>query len=307
MDAPALSAVCLLGSRRERLPKLTAALAAQTAAGELELVLVGGEGDEGIALPPGIRRKQVTWPPNLSFGDARALGAREATGEIVAFLLDHCYPEPGWAEALIDAYRTRPWAAVGYSFRNANPETYGSRAVFIANFGPWQGAGSGEASLLPGNDVSYRRDQLLALGSELGELLEIDATIHRRFLEEGLSLAVESRAVVREECLESVTEACRANACYARVLAVRRASAEGWSAGRRLLSAVVAPLLATAVRLRRIWSGSTGRRDVLACTPPLLAICLGWGLGESAGYLLGDGGAARRLVHWELEANRADR
>src|SRR5262249_46298479 len=173
MSGATLSVVCMLGSHRERLPRLSAALAAQTAVDEMELVLVGGDGT-----PPfgdGMPWKQVPWPPGGSYGEARAEAARQAEREIVACLLDHFYPDPGWADALIRTYRERPWAAVGYGFRNANPTTYSSRATFLAHFGPWASAGSEESAVLPGNDISYRRRELLTLGSDLGALLDIDA------------------------------------------------------------------------------------------------------------------------------------
>jgi hypothetical protein len=304
MSSPVLSAVCLLGARRERLPRLRAAIAAQTAADQLELVLVGG--DRGtLPAAGGIRCRGVRWPPSLSLGEARAAGAREAGGEIVAFLLDHCYPEPRWAEALIAAYRGRPWAAVGYGFRNANPGSYGSRATFLANFGAWLGADPGEFSTLPGLDLSYRRRDLLALGSDLGELLEIDSSAHRHLRCAGMSLALEPRAVVAEESFESWLDTCRANATYARMQAARRAQSEHWSRARRLINALVAPPIATAVKLARIWRGSKDRRgEFIRCLPPIAVFSLAWALGESAGYLFGEGRAAGRLVHWELDASR---
>ena len=308
MSEPALSAVCLLGSRRERLPRLSAAIAAQTAAAELEVVFVGGGEDGPGHLPEQVRSRRVPWPPGLSFGEARAEGVRRASGEIVAFLLDHCYPEPGWAEALIDAYSGRSWAAVGYGYRNANPERYASRAVFFAHYGQWGMAPAGEAAILPGINVSYRRRHLVALGSELGELLDIDASVHRRFLDSGLSMALEPRAVVAGECYESVLDASRANEVYGRLQAVRRARMERWPLGRRALNAVAAPLVATVVRIARIWRGSKDRRgELLRCLPAITTICIGWALGESRGYLLGEGRAAGRLVYWELEAVRAHR
>lgn len=308
MNEPALSAVCLLGSRRERLPRLIRSMADQTSTGELEVVLVDG-GPPGrrpqVPEPPGW--KLVPWPRGGSFGEARAAGAREATGEVVAYLLDHAYPEPGWAEALIAAYRDRAWAAVGYAFRNANPGRYASRATFLAHFGPWESTESQATSLLPGNLVSYRRHELLALGPELDDLLDVDASVHRRLLGSGLGLAVEPGAVTAVECYRSVLDACRANAIYGRMLAARRARSEGWSAGRRLLNALPAPLVATAIRMARIWRGAQGRRrgEMLACLPAVMAICLSWALGESSGYLLGEGGAPERLAYWELEAVRA--
>jgi hypothetical protein len=299
-----LSIVCVVGCRAERLERLNAAIAAQSARDELELVLVGGDGE--TPAPAGIRCRRVAWPPAGSYGEARAAGASEAGGEIVAFLLDHGYPEPGWAEALIAAYRGRPWAAVGYRFRDANPATYASRATYLAHFGPWESAAPGKVDLLPGNMVSYRRSQLSALGDELGELLEIDSTLHRRLAGAGLRLAIEPQAVVRAECFESVFDTCRGNAVYARMLAALRAHSEGWPVGRRLISALLAPALASALRLVRIWRGSSPPRTRLVrYLPALAAICVGWGLGVAGGYLLGAGDAPRRLVHWELDAIRA--
>lgn len=305
MSETAISAVCLLGSRSERLPRMLSAIASQTAGAELEVVFVGG-GDGLREVPGDLRSRQVPWPPGVSFGEARAEGARQASGEIVAFLLDHCYPEPDWAEALVSAYRGGPWAAVGYGFRNANPKSHASRAAFLANFGPWETAPPGEVAVLPGNNISYRRRDLVALGSELGELLDVDASVHRRFHDAGLRMAIEPRAVVVAESFESVSDACRSNQVYGQVFAVRRAGTERWRFGRRVLYALVTPLVATAVRIARTWRGSPDRRrELLRCLPALATICVGWALGESRGYLLGEGRAAGRLVHWELEAIRA--
>jgi len=104
--------------------------------------------------------------------EARAAGVHAARGEFVAFVADHVYPDPGWAEAVIAAYDEGPWAGVGYSFRNANPDTYASRAAMLADFGPWLApTRSGETDHLPTNDVSYRRSLLAGFGDELAELL----------------------------------------------------------------------------------------------------------------------------------------
>jgi hypothetical protein len=296
----------MLGSRRERIPRLAAAMRAQTAADRLEILLMDA-GGTGLDPPlDGIRWRRVGWSPELSFGEARATGVHEAKGEIVAFLLDHCYPDPSWAEALIAAFRERSWAAVGYGIRNANPGRYGSDATFLAHYGPWESARRGEVRLLPGWQVSYRRSELLGMGADLGELLEIDATLHRRIRSSGQILAVEPEARAAEECFESVGQAFRANQAYGRLLAVRRAAAENLSLMRRLLRGIAAPLVATSIRLVRVWRGSVqGPRELLRCMPGILAICVGWALGEVRGYLLGEGEAGRQVFYWELEATRA--
>src|SRR5262245_33240381 len=155
------------GSRPERLRRLGSALAAQTAAEQLEVILVGRR--ENGALPSGLRWRRIAWPAGLSFGEARAAGVREAGGEVVAFLLDHTYPRPEWAEALIGAYAAG-WAAVGYGYRNANPGSPASDATYLAHYGPWLSVAPGAVPMLPGNILSYRRRALLELGPELGEL-----------------------------------------------------------------------------------------------------------------------------------------
>jgi hypothetical protein len=121
----------------------------------------------------------------------------------------------------------------------------------------------------------------------------------------GMSLALEPRAVVAEECFESWLDTCRANATYARMQAARRARSERWSRERRLINALVAPVVATAVKLARIWRGSKERRgEFIGCLPLVAVFSLAWALGESGGYLFGEGRAAGRFVHWELDASR---
>ncbi len=71
-----------------------------------------------------------------STGAARAAGIHQASAPVVAFAEDHSYPDPGWADALIEAHR-QPWAAVGPAMANANPATLISWANLFLNFGPW--------------------------------------------------------------------------------------------------------------------------------------------------------------------------
>ena len=60
----------------------------------------------------------------------------DAHAPIVALAEDHCFPEPGWADALIRAHQG-PWAVVGPVVRNANPATIVSWCDFVIGYGPW--------------------------------------------------------------------------------------------------------------------------------------------------------------------------
>jgi glycosyltransferase involved in cell wall biosynthesis len=308
---PELSVVCVAGRQRHRLLRALEALAAQTIAERIELVLVDLGPPESRPEPPDTfaATTSIELPPDSGLGIARAAGARAARAEAVAFLVDHGYPEPGWAEALVGAYRDR-WAAVGYAFKAANPEARAARAAMVAQFLPWLWpARGGETTSLPGNMVSYRSRVLRSLDDDLDALLDIDFVLHQRIQELGLAMAVEPGAVVREECYESLAETARANHVYSELLAVQRVRAGDWSRLRRLGYGLVSPVVVTVLRLTHaVGAASRGRRvgALLAALPAVIAVATVAALGESRGYLLGARGTTRaRFLEWELNAPRA--
>lgn len=54
---------------------------------------------------------------------------------LVTLLENHCYAEPEWAEALIEAI-SNSWAAVGPVVANANPQTINSNVKAISEWPP---------------------------------------------------------------------------------------------------------------------------------------------------------------------------
>jgi hypothetical protein len=91
---------------------------------------------------------------------------------VVACCEDHAFPDPGWAQALIQAHR-QPWAVVGPAMRNGNPETTVSWASFFMSFGPWAApTTSTTVTHLSWNNNSYKRDVMLAYGSKLEAMLD---------------------------------------------------------------------------------------------------------------------------------------
>ena len=97
------------------------ALAAQTVPDRLEVVIVdiAGNTPERLAVAPSLRHTYAVRPDINRWGRARAEGVRLATGPVVGFIEDHCFPRPDWAEILLEAYR-EPWDVVGYAFTNAS-------------------------------------------------------------------------------------------------------------------------------------------------------------------------------------------
>ena len=311
MPLPELSVVCVAGKQRLRVHRCLDALAAQTAADRIEVVVVDVAADAGpIALPPELGASTVIrGEAGISLGRARALGVRAASGGAVAFLVDHGYPEPRWAEAVVNAY-AGPWAAVGYAFAPANPETQAVRATMLAQFLPWLSpARPGTVRSLPGNMVSYRSSLLRSCEGGLDGMLEVDHVLHERIRRGGGEMTVAPDAVVRDECFESLADVALANHVYSEMLAVQRARANSWSLPRRIVYALGSPVGVFAMRSAQTFAAArrTGRLRALARTlPGVLAILAMAALGEARGYLFETRTLGDRFLWRELNAPRAN-
>jgi hypothetical protein len=148
-------------------------LQAQTVKDRLEVVIVAPLADkldlDASELQGFLQCRVVEVGEMGSTAKAMAAGVRQASALIVAFLEDHSYPDPGWAEALIRAHR-QPWAAVGPEIRNANPESLISRADLFLNSSRWmEPAEAGVVGDLQGRNAAYKRALLLEYGAELRE------------------------------------------------------------------------------------------------------------------------------------------
>ncbi|HYN09038.1 MAG TPA: glycosyltransferase [Vicinamibacterales bacterium] len=309
MSTPELSVVLVAGSQRTRAQRVLDALAAQTVAAGIEVVVVDVSRP---SLPPldtsRLRTTYVRRPDIDRWAAARVEGVRAASAATVAFIEDHCFPARTWAEILIETHRD-PWVAVGYAFTNANPQTYVSRSSMLARYGgfahPCHG---GPSRFLSGNNVSYKRQVLLDFGAALEGLLAIDFNLQELLGQRGVAMFVESRALAAHQNFTSVIKEGRAGHAYCRLLAARRAESQSWGAARRVVYGLAAPVGAPIIRVARLLSGLPGRRPlwwtVAAGLPVIVIEYLFDASGESLGYLFGVGNAERETMRWELETDR---
>lgn len=308
-NPPSLSAIVVVGSRRERSQRVLNALGAQTIAASLEIIVVDLAADAPqLKTPPGVRTVYLSRPKTEPWARLRAEGLQCANAKVVAFIEDHCFPAPNWAEVLVEAHKG-PWAAVGYSFTNANPKTYISRAGMIADYGLWaHPARHGPTSLLPGNNVSYKRDLLLSFGDQITIVLSPDFNIHETFIKRGLAMFVESRALAAHQNFSFLSDLLRANHAYCRLLAASRVQAQSWGELRRIAYGFGVPLGAPVMKFIRLMRSLRGRHTLwrpLVTALPVIALTYFWSaVGESLGYLLGIGDAEQETNRWELEAER---
>ena len=288
---------------------LADALLVQTAADRLEIVVVApqDELEQTVALftAGGFAavRAVACDVPRDGLAAARCAGIRAAQAPVVVFTETHCFPEPGWARALIAAHAAGP-AAVGPVFRNGNPATRSSTSGFLAHYGTFATPPPPPPYAdLPGHYSSYARDLLLGFGDELTELLKLEYVLHARLRAAGHELLLAPDAVCDHFNVSRRRAGLREGYLSGRLFAPARAS--GWSLPRRLGYALAWPLI-TALRVRR--HAADARRIGLRLTPGLALVLVlrlaVTSVGEAVGYLAGPGGAQAPLLEMELRRDR---
>jgi hypothetical protein len=308
---PELSVVLVAGARRERAQRVIDALAVQTAVLDIELVLVdlGAARATPLEIPQRLAHTRLNRPDIDRWGVARAEGARAASGKSVAFIEDHCFPEPEWAEILVEAHRS-PWGGVGYAFTSANPESFVSRVSLLGRYGAFvHPARRGRAPIISGNNVSYKRDLLLGFGDKLEDVLTIDFNLQEILTKRGVPMFVESKALAAHEQFTTVRREGITGHHYCRLLAAKRVETQEWSIGRKLLHGIGAPLGSPAIRLWRLLKGLRGRGELWSTAilglPVIIVEYFFDAMGESLGYLAGAGNSEAHALRWELDAERA--
>jgi Glycosyl transferase family 2 len=304
-DLPSISVVLPTTSDFASIATTVRHLRRQTIADRLELVVVAMArpdflSDESACR--GLWGVQVVHTDRQSHGQACAAGVLAARAAVVAFAEDHCFPEPGWAKALLAGYTSQEVVAVGPIFRNANPSTLVSWCDFVIGYGPWiDPRTAGDQPFLAGHNSSYRRDVLLGLGSRMADGLESETVLHMELRTQGRRLVVEPGARAAHTNFGRFDVWLPVQYHCGRVFAAQRA--DRWGLPRRAFYAVASPLIPCLrfVRAMRQLSGSTASRPSLLRLAPLLALGLAAdGLGQLVGYAAGSGGSPRHLTDFEF-------
>ena len=241
--------------------------------------------------------------PIRSMSEARTTALRHATAPVVAYGEDHCYPDPDWAECLIDAH-AQAYAAVGPTVRNANPRSLTSWVTYLMSYARWaEPVATGPTDGLPWHNTSYKRDLLLAYGADLPPLLCVEGLLQRDLVQRGHRLYLDPKAKVSHVNISLVSRALGHAYLGGRLFGALRARHEKWSPFRRLLYIGAAPLIPI-VRLRRTYHeihriGEQHR--LLPRALPALYVALSFhALGEAVGYAFGAGNDEQRYSVIEL-------
>lgn len=304
--SPVLSAILPAPGRLALVERVVQVLGQQALAGQMELVVVAEHPEP--ELPPALTApfgwvRVVPRPEWTTMTDARVAGIRHASAPIVAICEDHCFPVPGWAEALVGAHQG-PWAAVGPAILNANPATRVSWANLGIEYGPWlHPVTAGACGHVPGHNSSYKRAVLLEYGDQLATLFEAESVLHWDLQRRGQSVAMEPAARTRHENFSRFRPSILLRFCSGRIFAANRA--HRWPWWRRVFysaGSVGLPVVRTWRTLRHLRRvrDSRPRRGLSLVIFALLCVDAA---GECVCYVLGQGRQSEHLS--AIEHDRA--
>lgn len=236
-----------------------------------------------------------------SIAHAYAAGIRQANAPIVAFTEDHSFPDPDWAEVLIEAHR-KSWAAVGPLVRNGNPNSLVSWADFFIAYGRWSDASvAGIIDHLPGHNSSYKRDLLLTYGPELETMLEAESVLHWDLIAKGHQLYLEPAAKTSHLNFALLSSWVPVQFYAGRQFAAMRAYR--WSLLRRFIftgGALLIPLVRFWRIQKDIRRPGHPRRLLYRVLPVLILGLAIDGFGQMIGYGLGAGDTMEKVAKYEF-------
>ena len=224
---------------------------------------------------------------------ARAEGIRRARSPLVAHAEDHCFPEPAWAEAFIEAFRPLEGlpapAVVGPLMKNANPITLWSWAAFTLHFANSAFARTrGQSQYVATHNSCFRKDALMALGPALDSGIEMELLLQDRLRREGKTIWHETKAITWHVNVSKPEPLLRASFYGGWLFSTVRMREEGWNTGRKLFQLAVSPLVPF-LQLKRRWKAlgeiAEGRRLLPWIALPVLCITGLHTVGEMVGIV----------------------
>ena len=297
--APTLSVVIAAVNELELLRNCLHALLAQPRSSEMQIIVV-----DRLAEPGGREALASEFPDvvvvpggGLTIPQMRAKGFREARAPIIGVLEDHTDVAPTWMEAMLRGHETGA-AVVGGSVTNGCFSAVDWAAFFTEYNEHMTPMPAGTVPSLPGNNSSYKRSAVEALGDLFYRGLW-ETFLHAALAEKGFEFRCERGAEVIHAKPFSFAHFTHQRWHLARSYAGMRV--RGLPLGRRLVyiggSPLLLPLLTLRV-VRRIAArpGHGYARGLARCFPLLLFFLTVWTAAEFVGYWLGEGDSTLKIV-----------
>jgi len=298
-DTPTLSVVIASVNGYGYISQCLLSLGKQYPKEHAEVVVLEASGDDTA------RRisKEYSWamviPSSVtdSIPRLRSIGIRKAKADIVVTTEDHCTFGEDWYERILQAHRTYPDAAIGGAVENRSCERLVDWAAYICEYGKFMlPFPAGAATDLPGPNVSYKRDVLEKVCSDLLDQGVWENILLERLLSSGKRLRMDPSIVVFHTKIFSFWEFLTQRYHFGRSFAADRGARS--SLPTRMFFVVFSPFLSPLFLLRyaKYFLGKRRFIKEFITTLPLQAIfAIAWSMGEFFGYAFGDGGSSQRV------------
>lgn len=306
---PKVSIVLIVANRRGRSAMALKSALAQDGLENAEILLIdSGVGDDHLPGADDPRVRSLKPAQGASFGEMKALGLREARGEIVAYMEDHVELRPGWLQGILGAM-DEPWTGLGAEVHNANPGVGLSDALALINYGLWAPPlKRGRSEMLPGNNTVYRRAALLEYDQQLDDLLLSDTVLQFQLLRDGRELWLEPEVSILHRNPTTLKTGAQAEFHYHWCFGAVRAKVFHWSRFKKaryiLLSPAIPWLRSWRLRKLALKDGAETARLFNRQLLAILIIMHAAVIGQSLGILFGLGDAGNRFTEFELNSPR---
>lgn len=293
---PELSVVIPFANQPSNLAGCLAALDRARAGSRVEALVVDRVGTALLA-----QEAHSSWvevlpvPPETTIPEMRHLAFRQARGPVVAVVEDHVEVPPDWVAVLRREFQAGAEVVAG-GVENLATTSLVDWAAFLCEYAPLlPPIDPGPPSMIPGNNVAYRRSLLQRYSAVLAEGRWEDR-LHEALRRDG----------VRMTLLPEVTAGHRMHYDIRNYTSQRYLFSRSW-AGLRLRGASLAhrfgagmarlalpPLLFGRVT-STVWRKRRHRRELLRSLPLLAWFTLVWAVGEAVGCWAGPGTATARV------------
>jgi hypothetical protein len=236
--------------------------------------------------------------------DSWVRAVNRASAPVVVLGENHAFPEPEWAEALIEAHKG-PWAAVGCVIKNVNPDSVNSWAQLYMTYGRYtEPVESGEINDLPGHNTSYKRSILLDYGDELRNMLIRTNIMHMDLRARGYRLYMENKAGTNHVNVSRTSSILLDLFYNGQLYTAALVQYKRWSISERILHSLLEPLIILkhfqgtlhAIRRAGQWN-----KLMPAALPIIVTGLSAHFLGKLCGYASGFGNTQEKINSFEFD------
>lgn len=308
---PTTSVILIAGDQRARAALALRSLLSQAGIENAEVILFDcGSRADMTPLPgsdhPSVRT--IRWLERRPYGVTCAEGARQARGQYVAYLEEHCQALPGYLTGIENALGGG-WAAVGAEVHSYHSDLRFSNAIWLMHYPVHlrPNARRRVTHILVGHNAAYQRRILLDHADDLEELLENDAVLHSLLWRQGHRLGIDPTMKILHANEKAVSVISRGYYLWHRTFASNRLRHGGWPPWYKALRVLSVPLMPL-VRWGRIVTAAVFQRPadlplVLFFSPHILITQSAAAAGTLAGYLFGPGDLSE-FASYEIDVER---